>query len=184
MVVQGGFNYSPGPDPGTETWAFSLDRSEWTLLQPLGTLPGRRSLHSAIYDPVADRMLVFGGHDVSNDLWELRWGSLATPSGASAHDLHAADVPSLAPPQVSTNPSRGGVTISFSLAEAGEASVRIYDVAGRSVRNLTSGIQPVGRRVIRWDGCNSAGAVAQPGLYFCEVRANASTSVRRIVLVH
>jgi len=183
MVVYGGFNYSPGASPGTDTWALSLDRSEWTLLEPAGTPPGPRTTHSAIYDPVGDRMLVFGGHGVSNDLWELRWGSPAIPSRAPARDFRPAAVPHLAPPQVSPNPSHGDVTIAFSLAQAGEASVQIYDVAGRSVRNLASGMLPAGPRTIRWDRRTSAGVLARPGLYFCEVRAYACTSVSRIVLV-
>jgi hypothetical protein len=180
MVVSGGFNYSAGSVPGTETWALSLDRSEWTLLEPAGAPPAAREMHSAVYDPVGDRMLVFAGHGVSNDVWELRWSPPATLTIAPARE--PADVPGLAP-QVSPNPARGAVTISFSLAQAGEASVHIYDVAGRSVRNLASGFLPAGRRTISWDRRTSAGVLAEPGLYFCEVRTNASTSVRRIVLV-
>jgi hypothetical protein len=179
MVVFGGFNYSAGSTPGAETWALSLDRDEWSLLGPVGSRPDSREAHSAVYDPLNDRMLVFGGHGVSNDVWELRWDAPATPATTSVPP----GTPSLEP-LVAPNPSRGAVTISFSLAQAGEASVRIFDVAGRSVRNLATGALPAGPRTIGWDGRTSAGALAEPGLYFCEVRANGSRSVRRIALVH
>jgi galactose oxidase-like protein len=48
----------------------------WSQLQPLGTPPSPRKGHVAIYDPVGDRMLVFGGDadGPMNDLWELSFG--------------------------------------------------------------------------------------------------------------
>ena len=183
MVVSGGYNYLGGPPPGGEIWALALDRPEWTLLAPVGTPPGSMEMHTAVYDPAGDRMLVFGGSNGSNDLWELRWGSSSARSAASARGLPPTDVLDPAPPQISPNPSRGGVTISFSLAHAGEASVRIYDVAGRSVATLARGILPAGPQTVRWDRRTAAGVPVQSGLYFCEVRANGGTSVQRIVLV-
>jgi hypothetical protein len=182
MVVSGGFNYSSGSDPSTETWSLSLDRLGWGLLQPAGTLPGTE-MHSAVYDPVGDRMLVFGGHGVPNDLWELWWGPPATLLGAPGGAPRPGGAPNLASLQTSPNPSRGEVAITFRLAQAGEVSVRIFDPAGRSVRTLASGMLPAGARIIRWDRYTSTGVLAQPGLYFCEVRANACMSVQRIVLV-
>jgi hypothetical protein len=45
----------------------------WTQLYPAGTLPTARYNHSAIYDPVGRRMVVFGGNDGSarDDVWSL-----------------------------------------------------------------------------------------------------------------
>ena len=64
-----------------EVWALTLDPSSdptWTQLLPLGTPPSAREGHVAIYDPVGDRMIVFGGTDGAalNDVWSL---SLANP---------------------------------------------------------------------------------------------------------
>jgi hypothetical protein len=46
----------------------------WTLVTPAGTRPTPRSVASAIWDPVRDRMLLFGGYDGTylNELWEYR----------------------------------------------------------------------------------------------------------------
>jgi hypothetical protein len=67
-----------------DLWELSLDATPtWTELLPFGTLPLVRSGHSAIYDPIRDRMVVFAGvagyH--TNDLWELTWspGSCGMP---------------------------------------------------------------------------------------------------------
>src|SRR5204863_119087 len=69
----------------------------WTLLAPTGTLPPARWSHTAIYDSVRDRMVVFGGYGgyPHNDVWALSlagspaWTPLAPagspPSGRSLH---------------------------------------------------------------------------------------------------
>src|SRR5262249_54249833 len=52
-----------------------------TQLTPAGTPPAGRSDHAAIYDPVRDRMIVFGGSGggpYNNDVWALSLA--ATPT--------------------------------------------------------------------------------------------------------
>jgi hypothetical protein len=60
MVTFGGTNST-----GTlynEAWALDLTEIQgWTLLAPSGTPPAGRFDHAAIYDPVGQRMIVFGG---------------------------------------------------------------------------------------------------------------------------
>lgn len=78
MVVFGGREYSGFYV--NDAWALSLGNPPaWTVLTPSGTLPGGRMLHSAIYDAVRDRMVVFGGwdgdlHHFGNDVWALSLG--------------------------------------------------------------------------------------------------------------
>lgn len=89
LIVFGGAALS---SCANDVWALSLgDAPAWTQLAPPGTLPSGRQLHSAIYDPVRDRMVVFGGYDYSNyfdDVWALSlggtpaWTRLA-PAGTS-----------------------------------------------------------------------------------------------------
>jgi len=83
MLVFGGTDgwYWPyGGIPFNDVWELSLaDGAEWTLLVPLGTAPSPRMQHSAIYDPIGDRMLIFGGGDATellNDLWALELGGV------------------------------------------------------------------------------------------------------------
>ena len=95
MVVCGG-------DAGwisSDVWALSLDSPPaWTSIVPVGQLPLGRVYHSAIYDPVRDRMVVFGGTSgYSNDVCALSlagtpaWTQLAS-SGTPpfARDFHTA----------------------------------------------------------------------------------------------
>ncbi|MEW6685657.1 MAG: kelch repeat-containing protein, partial [Candidatus Edwardsbacteria bacterium] len=88
MVVFGGLDAS---QCFNDTYALDLNSLSWSALAPAGTLPTARSAHSAIYDVLNQRMVVFGGGDsVSNklnDVWALdltkgneNWVQLA-PSG-------------------------------------------------------------------------------------------------------
>lgn len=77
-----------------DVWTLSLDdTSAWTPLSPAGTPPGPRWGHSAIYDPVRNRMVVFGGVNGGTDVWALSlddhptWEKLhpsGTPPGTRA----------------------------------------------------------------------------------------------------
>ena len=71
MVVFGGYDGALRND----VWALSLSGSPaWSALAPAGILPSARYLHTAFYDPVRDRMVVFGGRDGTsrkNDVWAL-----------------------------------------------------------------------------------------------------------------
>lgn len=73
LVVFGGRD---GVSYRNDVWALSLSGTPaWTQLTPTGTPPTPRGGHSAIYDPVRDRMIVFAGFDGLptwvNDVWEL-----------------------------------------------------------------------------------------------------------------
>ena len=77
LVVFGGFTAGLPAD----TWALPLTGQSWTQLAPAGALPAGRFGHSAIYDPLGDRMVVFGGVASTGglgDVWALSLG--ASPS--------------------------------------------------------------------------------------------------------
>ncbi|MCA9757207.1 MAG: hypothetical protein KDA27_15485 [Candidatus Eisenbacteria bacterium] len=71
MIVFGGY----GTGYLNDTWAMDLEASPtWAQLLPDGTAPSGRQAASAIYDPTADRILLFGGRSgstINADLWEL-----------------------------------------------------------------------------------------------------------------
>ena len=84
----------------SDVWALSLARNgTWQPLSPTGAFAARNS-HSAIYDPVADRMIVFGGRNGNTFFADVRalslgassaWSDLApTGSPPTARYAHAA----------------------------------------------------------------------------------------------
>jgi len=80
MVIFGGFG---NLGMTADTWALSLGGTPaWTELAPAGTLPFERYGHTAIYDPVRDRMIVHGGtgflYGNMTDVWALSFSGTPT----------------------------------------------------------------------------------------------------------
>jgi N-acetylneuraminic acid mutarotase len=72
LVMFGGDNKTGGNPGGTgglfnDTWAYDATANAWTDLNPSGTLPPARSGHSMVYDPVKNRLIMFGGADMAGD---------------------------------------------------------------------------------------------------------------------
>ncbi len=99
LIVFGGQGYSGSTN---EVWALSLSGiPRWSMLLTSGTTPSARAFHSAAYDSLLDRMIVFGGNDGSprNDVWALSFAGSPTwsqldPTGTppSPRAWHAAVV--------------------------------------------------------------------------------------------
>jgi flagellar hook assembly protein FlgD len=63
------------------------------------------------------------------------------------------------------NPTRGGTTVTFTLARTAKIRVAVYDFEGRLVRTLLDGSLEPGAHDIRWNGCDEAGRRTAVGLY-------------------
>ena len=83
------FGGRPYPSYSNDVWTFDL-QGNWAKLTPTGTPPAARNAHTSIYDPVRDRMLVYGGTDSANvygDVWALSlsgspaWTQVVTGGG-------------------------------------------------------------------------------------------------------
>lgn len=76
-----------------DVWAMPLGgKAAWSKVPAAGAAPNARMDHTTIYDPLGDRMLVFGGNDLLGDLWGLAlsgtpaWTPLAPgPAARAAH---------------------------------------------------------------------------------------------------
>jgi hypothetical protein len=69
--------------PSGELWALGLSGTPaWSLLSTTGTTPGTRTNAAAIYDPNGDRLVIFGGQAINNEVWAV---PLGTPSRTWAH---------------------------------------------------------------------------------------------------
>lgn len=64
------------------------------------------------------------------------------------------------------NPFAGRTAISYQFPFAGRVLLRVYDVAGRSVRTLQNGPQNPGRYTVTWDGRDDRGRRVSSGIYF------------------
>jgi hypothetical protein len=109
--------------------------------------------------------------------------ALVIPSLTSAPGQEAYAPQRLVLRQNRPNPCASTTTISYSFGMAGDVRLRIYDLAGHSVRNLVVGHQEAGDCSIHWDGRDDLGRRLAPGVYVYRLSAgDAHSQQRRLVL--
>lgn len=167
MVVFGGWRlYSQLGD----TWALSLASLQWTQLTPTGASPASRDSHCAVYDPVRDRMIVFGGHGQPQTIWYTDTWALSLQSPSWTQLATSGTPPSAVDRQIAIyDPLRdrmvvwGGARSDFSsfsdqtwsLALSGvpEWNLLVPDGDGPSPRNNGSGAyDPAHDRIVLFGG--------------------------------
>ena len=83
---------------------------------------------------------------------------------------------------IAPNPGHLPLRVDFTLARPGPARLAVYDLAGRELRVLASGVLAAGEHERTWDGSGYAG-VAAPGVYFLRLGSGNREVTRRIVLL-
>ncbi len=74
--------------------------------------------------------------------------------------------------------------VSFVLGRSGAVTVRVYNRAGRLVREVMSGEHlDAGTNLVRWDGRDGSGAVVGEGLYLVSVEALGQKQVKTVSVV-
>jgi len=183
-----------------DVWAVSLmnrtyhyDGSSWSHVENPIASSATPTLRVGPYNSVASA----GGKVYA--LWcGNEWDAFMNPTGQQSmldtFDTNAvpgavsvvegAEVAGLVLKPTRPNPSQGSSTISYTIPGNAESDVvlRVYDAAGRLVRELVNSPQPAGRYSVTWDGTRD-GAPMASGVYFCELRWNGESRVQRIVLL-
>jgi len=80
------------------------------------------------------------------------------------------------------NPFNPMTTIAFSLGEAGEARISVYDLRGIRVRELLSEWLQAGRHVVDWDGRDRQGRMMGSGAYIVRMVAGGRVENRKVTL--
>ena len=81
------------------------------------------------------------------------------------------------------NPFREQTTLGYTLPDAADVRLTVYDVLGRRVRTLVAKPQAAGTYTVTWDGRGAAGAPAAAGVYLVRLDAGRSAATGRLVLV-
>lgn len=76
------------------------------------------------------------------------------------------------------NPFNPSTSIAFTLAQAGNVTLEIYNAIGQKVATLVNGKMPAGRHEVTWEAQN-----APSGIYFCKLEAGAFNQTRKMVLM-
>jgi len=176
MLMFGGYDGVTGDT--NDLWSLNFTGTPaWAQLLPAGVPPPARQEHGAIYDPVRDRMIIYGGNNGFgfNDTWEYTPAALVSVPDLVGGGSRLA----LAPPR--PNPSRGESAIAFTLPGAARAALEVYDVGGRRVRRLLDTALPAGAHTVTWDGDDDRGRAVGAGIYFVQLRCGRDEVTQRVL---
>ena len=81
------------------------------------------------------------------------------------------------------NPSRGDLVIPFTVSRPGLTSLRVYDLAGRLIRELVQGPLEAGPHSVIWDARSDRGQLVSEGVYFSELRQAGEHRIGRVVVI-
>jgi len=81
------------------------------------------------------------------------------------------------------NPFNTGTVIRYDLPERSPVVLTVHDAMGREVARLVDSVQDPGSKEIRWNGKGASGQPAPSGMYFCRIRADRWTQVRKLALI-
>jgi hypothetical protein len=159
-----------GGSDSTRVYMLSLGASPgWTRLEIDGQPPSVTGVDALVLDRADDRILMVGGSG-TRGMWELE----LTPRLLGVPEPAARQVAlTLAPVR---NPARV-IELILSMPTDGEASVELYDLAGRRALREDLGLRRAGGQRIQL----ALSASLQPGLYFALVRAGRQSAGTRIV---
>jgi hypothetical protein len=80
------------------------------------------------------------------------------------------------------NPFNAGTVIPFSLRNASDWTLTVYNVMGQVVRNF-AGTNEAGQTQVIWNGSDANGASVASGVYFYRVQAGAWSATKKMALV-
>ena len=73
-------------------------------------------------------------------------------------------------------------SISYFMPTTGEATLRVYNLLGKEVRTLVSGVRPAGKTVVSWDGRDDNNRPVPAGVYVYKLSTKAQTMTRRLLI--
>ncbi len=81
------------------------------------------------------------------------------------------------------NPVVSETHVQFYLLSASAISVRVFDVNGRMIKELSQGFRAAGEHNVAWDGRDHLGRDVASGTYFSEIRFSEERKVAKMMLV-
>ena len=80
--------------------------------------------------------------------------------------------------QNSPNPFNPSTSISFSLPEAGNVSIKIFDMTGKEVESLVSGNYDAGRHSVTFDA-----STLSSGMYYYKMSSGNFVTMKKMMLI-
>jgi hypothetical protein len=81
------------------------------------------------------------------------------------------------------NPFNPTTTIKFSLPQAADVNLEVFNILGQKVNTLLKEKMSAGTYLVTWDGSNASGEKVSSGTYFYRLEAESYRSVKKMVLL-
>ena len=80
------------------------------------------------------------------------------------------------------NPLSGHATIRYLLPKQGNVELGVYDLAGKKVTTLASGLHKPGPQQVTWRRQDDQGRRLPAGVYFCRLETDETVQTRKVVV--
>jgi hypothetical protein len=165
----------------SEVYSMSKDGSSWGAQTRLTNAVGASMLPTVAANGPGKVCVVWT--DLRHGNAEVYFVSSSDASGIRDIPAATADGSWLYLSQPYPVPFTSKARIDFTLHDASDISLQVFDVSGRLVRTLAEGRYSSGSHHVFWDGKRELGGYAVPGVYFILCRGPRGKDMRRVVLV-
>ncbi|MBD3288023.1 T9SS type A sorting domain-containing protein [candidate division KSB1 bacterium] len=137
-------------------------------------------------EPVASsEFLVFKNYIVKNSPIDHPGGERirdVAKTSVASNDVNAAKAQSYFLERNYPNPFNPTTTISYSVPQASEVRISIFNTLGQEIRVLTDSHHEAGVYKLSWDGRDYTGQQVSSGIYFSRLKAGNVVMARRMIL--
>ena len=81
------------------------------------------------------------------------------------------------------NPFNPITTIQYELPNYSNVKVTLFDITGRTIKEINFGEMVPGRYAYVWDGTNDVGNLVSTGIYFFQINAGSNTAIKKMLLL-
>lgn len=81
------------------------------------------------------------------------------------------------------NPFNPSTTISYTLNEPAQVSLKVYNMLGAEIATLVNEQQSAGQKTVSWNALNSSGSTLPSGLYIYQLKAGKQVLTKKMTLI-
>ncbi len=163
-------------EPNAAMWFGSKDRG-------VSRFDGKTWKIFSITDGLGDNFVRSIAVDTDGSLWF--GGAVLThyiPDSAIVPVAEVTPIPLLLH-QNHPNPFNPSTTIFFTLPEAGDVRLTVYNTQGQTVKTLAEGRRAAGAHSVVWDGRDDGGNAVASGVYFSELVTPSGAERKKMLLL-
>jgi len=115
----------------------------------------------------------------------IKWG-IMTPTPGNANvltDVKDESIPTEFKVSIYPNPFNPSTSIQYSLPNASDVTIKIYDLLGKEIWSQEQTLQIPGLHTILWNGVNNNGSLVSSGIYLCRISTQKFNITKKLVLM-